>query len=64
MSAYDLAHPHDAVVSILPFMKDVCGKQWFKKAFSVNAKNIIEAVIKNNSDNIIEDKYIVNKIIW
>lgn len=64
MGAYDLAHPHDAVVSILPFMKDVYGKQWFKKAFSVNAKNIIEAVIKNNSDNIIEDRYIINKIIW
>lgn len=64
MSAYDLANPHQAVIPIHPFMKDVYGKQWFKKAFSINARNIIEAVIENNLDNIIDKEYIVHKTIW
>ena len=64
MSAYDLANPHQAVTPIHPFMKTVCKKQWFKNAFSINARNIIEAVIKNNLDNIINKEYILHKQIW
>ena len=64
MNAYDLAHPHQAVIAIHPFMKDVYGKQWFKRAFSINARNILEAVIKNNLDNIIKKEYILHKTIW
>lgn len=45
-------------------MKDVYGKQWFKRAFSINARNIIEAVVKNNLDNIIKKEYILHKTIW
>lgn len=64
MNAYDLANPHSAVVPIHPFMKNVYKKQWFRNAFSVNAKNILEAVIKNNLDNILKKEYILHKIIW
>ena len=64
MSAHDLANPHEVVIPIHPFMKDVYGKQWFKKAFSINARNILEAVIENNRDNIMNKEYIVHKTIW
>ena len=64
LSAHDLANPHKAKIAIHPFMKDVYGKQWFKKAFSINAKKILEAVIKNNLDNIIKKEYILHKTIW
>lgn len=64
MSAYDLANPHQAVTPIHPFMKDVYKKQWFKNAFSINARNILEAVVKNNLDNIIKKEYILHKTIW
>ena len=64
MSARDLAKPHNAVIAIHPFMKDVCGKQWFKRAFSINAKKILEDVIKNNIDNILKEEHIRHKIIW
>ena len=64
MTAYDLANPHGAVIAIHPFMKDVYKKQWFKNAFSINARNILEAVIKNNLDNILKKEYILHKTIW
>ena len=64
MTAHDLANPHKVIIAIHPFMKDVYGKQWFKRAFSINARNILEAVIKNNLDNIIKKEYILHKTIW
>lgn len=64
LKAEEMANPENAKIPIHPFMEGMLRQKWFHDAFSLNARNILENVIKNNIDNIIEDRYILNRQIW
>ena len=64
LSAHGLAKPENAEIPIFDFMEDALEEYWFTNAFSLNARDILETVIRNNSDNIIDKEYVVDKTIW
>lgn len=64
LSAHGLAKLENVEIPIFDFMKGVLRQKWFHDAFSLNARDILETVIKNNSNNIIDKEYVIDKTIW
>ena len=60
----DIANPNKCKKEIHPFMEGVLRQKWFHNAFSKNNVALITDIINNNIGNHIDERYIVNKIIW